>query len=126
MPKGLNGINPAQVSGLSLTSQSTHKALAMELLRYLTADPDSFYKGVARNTLQANAKSSDIAINPDRLAIVTREMEHSVPAAFYLNLVTGNLTYTNLYSGVPALTAIRDGQPADAELKKYAMMLERQ
>ena len=124
LPKGFNGINPAQVSGLSITSQSTHKSLAMELLLYLITDPHSFYKDVALNTLQSNAKNRDVVVNPDRVSIVTREMKHSIPATFYLNQVTGNLTYTLLYSGIPALTAIRNGKSAAVELDEYARELD--
>jgi len=40
LPRGLNGVNPAQISGLSMTAKSRHKVLAMELMRYLTADPE--------------------------------------------------------------------------------------
>lgn len=123
LPHGTIGINPAQISGLSVTSQSTHKQLAMELLRYLTSDGDSIYPDIVTNTLENNEGNIKAPLNNERFSIVLEETKRAVPAALYLfNDLGSQQKY--MWSRPKVLSTIRNGLPVQKALAEYADLLE--
>ncbi|MDQ0115498.1 hypothetical protein [Paenibacillus harenae] len=123
MPRGTTGVNPAQVSGLSITSQSTHKQLAMELLRYLTSDSHSLYSDLVSNTLEMNDRMLSAPLDKERFAIVLQETKRSVPAALYMFNDLGS--QRNYMFGRPkAFNVIQSGLPVQKALTEFAELLD--
>ncbi|GMK37561.1 putative ABC transporter extracellular-binding protein YurO [Paenibacillus sp. CCS19] len=124
LPGVKDGINPAFISGLSLTSKSPHKGMAMQLISYLMKDRDSLYKDIATYTLQAATSSLNESVDAAREAILIQSMARAVPATLYWHEA-----HTNFYDAIQLslpqqLLAIRNGQEASEELKRYASQLE--
>ncbi|MBD3919938.1 extracellular solute-binding protein [Paenibacillus sp. PR3] len=125
LPRGLNGVNPAQISGLSMTAKSRHKVLAMELMRYLTADPSSIDSQIAANTMQSNLTYPlKEAANDERYSIVLQEIKRSVPAALYMYNAIGSSQRDFMYDQPRTYSAIRGGVPVPDALKVYADSLD--
>ncbi|WP_307207183.1 ABC transporter substrate-binding protein [Paenibacillus harenae] len=120
LPVGATGVNPAQVSGLSLTSQSAHKDTAMKLLRYLTSDRSSLYSDIATYTLQEDTIKLGDPVNAERKSLVEQEMSRSVPAALYMHEANTTIAFQEIWLSSPkALRAIQDGHDAGEALKRY-------
>ncbi|MBD3919941.1 extracellular solute-binding protein [Paenibacillus sp. PR3] len=120
LPHGLNGVNPAQISGLSMTSQSKHKELAMELLRYLTADTATLDEEIAVNTIESNLRYPlKEPMNDERYSIVLQETRRAIPAELYM---FNNLESQRVFmlDRPRAYSEIRSGQPVQSVLKAYA------
>ncbi|MDQ0115503.1 hypothetical protein J2T15_004970 [Paenibacillus harenae] len=122
LPGGQDVINPAQISGLSVTSQSQNKQLAMELLRYLTTDTGSIHSDITMNTLEINQGKLAEPWNKERFATVLHETERAVPAALYMYNDLGNY-HKYMWSRPKAFYAIRNGLPAQEALSEFADIL---
>lgn len=122
LPRGTTGINPAQISGLSVTSQSQNKPLAMELLRYLTTDIGSIHSDITMNTLEINQGRLVEPLNKERFATVMHETERAVPAALYMYNDLGNY-HKYMWSRPKAFYEIRNGLPAQEALAEFADIL---
>lgn len=125
LPVGTNGINPAQVSGLSITSKSTHQTLAMQLLRDLASNEDSLYSDIATHTMEANEKRLEEPADEERKALILEETKRSVPATLYMHEYNGAVSFSMIWSGDPQpLKDIRNGLPVREALKRYASQME--
>lgn len=125
VPRGENGINPAQISALSLTSRSKSKDLAMELLRYLTKDRSMLYSDIGTHTLNAFMKPLHMTVSEERTSIMLEEMKRSVPATLYMHENTTAVIHTYYKGAIPnPLIAIRDGQGGIDQLKQYIDQLQ--
>ncbi|MBD3919945.1 extracellular solute-binding protein [Paenibacillus sp. PR3] len=125
VPRGENGINPAQISALSLTSRSKSKDLAMQLLRYLTKDRSTLNSNIATHTLNAFMKELNMPVSEERKSIVLEEMKRSVPATLYMHENTTAVIHTYYKTAIPnPLIAIRDGQGEIDQLKQYIDQLK--
>lgn len=124
LPGQKNGNIPALVSGLSLTSKSPHQALAMQLLRYLMKDRDSLYSDIAAHSLQAATGKLSEPVDASRRAVIQQSMRRAVPAALYWHEAYTSFYFAIQGSVAKPLLAIRDGQDASDELKRYASQLE--
>ncbi|WP_307207399.1 ABC transporter substrate-binding protein [Paenibacillus harenae] len=125
VPIGVNGINPAQISALSLTSRSKSKDLAMKLLRYLTKDRSTLYSDIATHTLNAFMKPLNLPVSEERTSIMLEEMKRSLPATLYMHENTTAVIHTFYKSAIPnPLIEIRDGQGGIDQLKQYIDQLK--
>lgn len=125
VPRGENGVNPAQISALSLTSRSRSKDLAMQLLRYLTKDRSTLNSDIASHTLDAFTRPLNMPVSEERRSIIVEDMKRSVPATLYMHENTTALIHTYYKTAVPnPLIAIRDGQGGIDQLKKYIDQLK--
>ncbi|MBD3919939.1 extracellular solute-binding protein [Paenibacillus sp. PR3] len=124
LPVGMTGINPAQVSGLSIPSQSKHKEMAMKLLNFLLQDTDALYSDIADYTLQANMKPFLVPVSQERKALILSAMKRSVPAALYMHEEAFPMTYFAQWQSPKPLADIHNGQPIREALHRYAMELE--
>ncbi|WP_317964795.1 extracellular solute-binding protein [Paenibacillus sp. CCS19] len=125
LPAGTNGINPALVSGLSITSKSTHQALAMQLLRDLTSDKESLYSDIAMHTMEANEDKLDEPADEERKALILDETKRSVPATLYMHEFNAAVSFTLIWGGNPSpLKDIRNHLPIRDALKRYASQME--
>jgi len=125
VPRGENGINPAQISALSLTSSSKSKDLAMKLLRYLTKDRSTINSNIATHTLDTFTKSLVMPVSEERKSIILEEMKRTVPATLYMHENTTAVIHTYYKTAIPnPLIAIRDGQGGIDQLKQYIDQLK--
>jgi len=124
LPVGMTGINPAQVSGLSIPSQSKHKEMAMKLLNFLLQDTDALYSDIADYTLQANMKPFSVPVSQERKALILSAMKRSVPATLYMHEEAFPMTYFSQWHSPKPLADIHNGQPSREALHRYAMELE--
>ncbi|GMK37556.1 hypothetical protein PCCS19_06100 [Paenibacillus sp. CCS19] len=124
LPGEKEGINPALISGLSLTSNSPHKDVAMQLIRYLMKDRDSLYRDIATYSLQAATRSLSEPVDAAREAIVMQAMSKAVPAALYRHEANINFYGVIQISLPQPLLDIRNGQDASEALKRYASQLD--
>lgn len=125
LPEGTNGLNPALISGLSITSKSAHKELAMQLIRYLSEDRDSLYTDIASHTLQTATRTLKEPVDAARKSIIIKSMKRSIPAILYTHeeAEIGFYDAIQLYLPKPLL-AIRNGQSLRDMLKQYADQLD--
>lgn len=124
LPGEKEGNNPALISGLSLTSNSLHKDVAMQLIRYLMMDRDSLYRDIATYSLQAATSLLSEPVDAPREAIVIQSMSKAVPAALYRHEADINFYDVNKSTLPQPLLEIRNGQDASEALKKYASQLD--
>lgn len=125
LPAGTNGINPALVSGLSITSKSTHQALAMQLLRDLTSDKESLYSDIAMQTAEANENRLDEPADEERKALILDEIKRSVPATLHMHEYNAKVFFSMIRAGNPSpLKDIRNHLPIREALKRYASQME--
>lgn len=85
VPGGIGTANVAHTSGFAVPKYSENKDLAMELLRYLTKDADTYYEDILRYTLQADSSSALEVYDPVRKSVLLREMKRSVPTSLYMH-----------------------------------------
>lgn len=83
LPGGPDVVNVAHTSGLVIPKYSENKDLALELLTYLTQDQEEYYENILRYT--NSWRSNNELSNPERNAIIIREMKRSVPSTLLLN-----------------------------------------
>lgn len=119
--------NPAKISGLAIASKSPNKSLAMDLLRYLVGDGDSYYTDIHLLMLSMYGYDMKEYVNEERFSTVTEEMKRAVPASLYMHEKPTHVSYSYILTRLPEpLKAIREGQPAKEQLERYAMEMESQ
>lgn len=124
LPTGMTGINPAHLSGLSVTSQSKHKEMAMKLLNFLLLNKDSLYSEIADYTLQTRMKPLAQPASGERKALIINEMQRSVEAALFMQEAELSIPYFSQWYSPKPLGDIHNGQPIREALHRYAMELE--
>lgn len=123
LPRGTNAVNPAEMAGLSITSQSRNKRLAMELLRYLSTDTDAPFHTIAMNTLHENMKRPTDPVNAAEASIVLNETKRAIPAALYMfENYQPQLDF--IIWGPAAFRQIMNGGPVQEALNQYADKIE--
>lgn len=82
LPGGPDSVNVALTMGLAMPAYSENKDLAMELLRFLTEDVDTYYEDIMWYTLQAEANTE--LNDPTRISTLYQETRRSIPASLYM------------------------------------------
>ncbi|MDQ0115502.1 ABC transporter substrate-binding protein [Paenibacillus harenae] len=127
LPVGETGVNPAQISDLSLTSRSKNKELAVKLLHDLMRDKESLYSDIADYTMQANVRPLEEPASDMRKALIIEEMKRFFPSALFMHETVGSyMPYFNQWGSPKPLAAIQNGQPIRKALSQYAADLEQE
>lgn len=120
LPGGPDSVNVALTMGLAMPAYSENKDLAMELLRYLTKDPEVYYEDVMLYSIQADAK---LALNdPERISILYQETRRSVPTSLYM--FEGQNNGNNRSDFSKSRRNIMNGQPIQEILERAAEEIE--
>lgn len=120
LPGGPDMVNVAHTSGLMIPTFSENKDLAMELLRYLASDADTYYEDILLYTLQS--RSSTEIRDLTRLSILLQETKRSIPTSMYLNEQGGMGDNDTQYYWVRR--RILNGHSAESELKALAQEMD--
>lgn len=85
LPGGKDAVNPTQISGLAIHSQSKNKGIAMSLLRYLLEDSDDFYRDTVVQTHDGGARGGQLDESSEEWSVVMQEVKKAVPVTLLMN-----------------------------------------
>lgn len=120
LPGGFDDVNVAHTAGLVIPAYSENKDLAMELLRYLTKDIETYYEDILWYTLQAN--SSIELDNPRRISTLLLEMKRSIPTSLRMSEAQSHARNFDHFASMRR--AIMEGEPIKTILEQKAQELD--
>jgi len=117
LPGGSDAVNVAYTFGFVIPKYSENKDLAMELLRYLTKDTESYYEEILWYTLQSSADEE--LHDPYRISVLTQELKRSVPISVFLSEWQRSLGNGFHYDWIRR--SMMEGQPVQDTLDQFAL-----